>query len=62
MWRNRKPRASKELTAKGLYISEIYKNNYHLFCIVEIAALIEAAQVSEQGNLYLCVSFLFDYL
>jgi hypothetical protein len=50
MWRSKKPRAPKQLDAKGLFFLCNRFHNSNFFCIVEIAALVQASQVSEQGN------------
>ncbi len=59
MWRHRKSQAPKELSAKGL---SIFGMHITVFRFIEMTALVEASQISEQGKVdYSCV-ITFDHL
>ena len=56
---NKKGRNSMDLTPRGLNLN-IYKIK-HLLIILEIAALLEASQISEEGNLFFLIFTSMSY-
>jgi hypothetical protein len=50
MSKHKKARESMDLTPKGLYVNT--NRIKHLLIILEIAALLQASEITEEGNLF----------
>jgi len=62
MSKNTKGRVPRELSPKGLYFNTYKIKIFFLSIILEIAALLAASQISEEGNTFLLfLSYILYY-